>query len=390
MSQDAGAPPATTKGRFASPLHDARTATVLGVALGITFTICFVTGVLSHLVQDPPGWFLWPSRPAGLYRITQGLHVITGIATIPLLIAKLWVVYPHLFTWPPVTSVGHAVERLALLPLVGGSLLLLLTGLGNINIWRPWEFNFRTGHYAAAWIVIGALIIHVAAKWATIRRPPPDPPPPGDPPPSGDSATEGALDRRSFLTTAFATSGLLAVLTVGQTVEPLRRLALLSPRRPDIGPQGFPVNRTARAVDLTDVDTTTYRLIVDGPGVSQPLSLTYQELEARPQHEATLPIVCVEGWSTTQRWQGVRVRDLLDAAGAAPDAEATVIALHESRRQRTSPLNRWHARDPDTLLALRVNDEVLAPDHGFPVRLIGPNRPGVDQTKWVSRIEVHP
>ena len=39
-------------------------------------------------------------------------------------------------------------------------------------------------------------------------------------------------------------------------------------------------------------------------------------------------------------------------------------------------------------LALYVNDEVLAPDHGFPVRLIGPNRPGVHQTKWVGRIEV--
>ncbi len=35
-----------------------------------------------------------------------------------------------------------------------------------------------------------------------------------------------------------------------------------------------------------------------------------------------------------------------------------------------------------------MNGEVLAPDHGFPVRLIGPNRPGVQQTKWVGRIEV--
>ena len=186
-----------------------------------------------------------------------------------------------------------------------------------------------------------------------------------------------------------AASGLLALLTAGQTVEPLERLALLAPRRPNVGPQGFPVNRTARSVRLTDVDIRRYRLIVDGPGVSEPLSLSYEDLEAYPQHEATLPIACVEGWSTTQRWQGVRVRDLLAAAGAVPDAEATVVALHESRRLRTSQLNRWHSGDRDTLLALRVNDEVLAPDHGFPVRLIGPNRPGVDQTKWVSRIEVH-
>ncbi len=382
MSAEMATAPSRAQDRFTSPLHDPRIATLLGIALGVTFTVCFVTGVLSHLVQDPPSWFIWPSRPAGLYRVSQGLHVVTGIATIPLLIAKLWVVYPSLFERPPVRSVAHAVERLALLPLVGGSVLLLFTGLSNINIWRPWQFSFRSGHYAAAWIVIGALVIHVTAKWATIRREL------RDRPQRPRSTTDGALDRRGFLTTVFATSGLLALLTAGQTVAPLRRLALLAPRRPDVGPQGFPVNRTARSVGLTDVDPATYRLVVDGPGVSQPLSLSYEDLEALPQNEATLPIACVEGWSTTQRWQGVRVRDLLDAAGAAPDAEAIVVALHQNRRLRTSSLNRWHTRDPDTLLALRVNDEVLAPDHGFPLRLIGPNRPGVDQTKWVARIEV--
>lgn len=59
--------------------------------------------------------------------------------------------------------------RLALLPLVGGSLLLLFTGVGNVNQWRPWDFHFTTGHYAAAWITAGALLIHIAAKWATAR-----------------------------------------------------------------------------------------------------------------------------------------------------------------------------------------------------------------------------
>jgi DMSO/TMAO reductase YedYZ molybdopterin-dependent catalytic subunit len=47
-----------------------------------------------------------------------------------------------------------------------------------------------------------------------------------------------------------------------------------------------------------------------------------------------------------------------------------------------------HARDPLTLLALRLNGEELSPDHGYPVRLIAPNRPGVLQTKWVGQLEV--
>src|SRR5690606_15760081 len=112
----------------------------------------------------------WPARPAGLYRLNQGLHVTTGVAAIPLLLVKLWVVFPKLFAWPPFRSVAQALERLALLPLVGASLFLLVSGVGNVNIWRPYDFSFRTGHYAAAWIVVGSLVVHVVAKWATTRE----------------------------------------------------------------------------------------------------------------------------------------------------------------------------------------------------------------------------
>ena len=79
---------------YRSDLHDARLAAALGTALGVTFTICFVTGLLSHVIQEPVGWFTWPARPAGLYRFTQGLHIATGMASIPLVVAKLWVVAP--------------------------------------------------------------------------------------------------------------------------------------------------------------------------------------------------------------------------------------------------------------------------------------------------------
>jgi DMSO/TMAO reductase YedYZ molybdopterin-dependent catalytic subunit len=46
------------------------------------------------------------------------------------------------------------------------------------------------------------------------------------------------------------------------------------------------------------------------------------------------------------------------------------------------------ADDPLTLVALRLNGSTLSIDHGYPCRLIGPDRPGVLQTKWLGRIEV--
>jgi hypothetical protein len=367
----------------ASPLHSERVAAVLGTALGITFATCFATGLLSHLIQNPPSWFTWPSRPAGLYRVTQGLHVATGLASIPLLLAKLWTVYPKLFAWPPFRGAASFVERVLLVPLVGGALFQLFTGLANINLWYPWPFNFRHAHYWVAWITIGALIVHIGAKWATTRHtfarhrePVPD------------ASRTTTLDRRRFLLGTFGTAGLVTLFTVGQTVRPLSRLALLAPRRPDVGPQGFPVNRTAAAAGVTRAARSDhYRLVIDGR-VARGLRFTIDELAALPQHTAGLPIACVEGWSTSQRWTGVRVRDLLDMAGARHDAEVMVHSLQRRHAYRTSELNPLQARDRDTLLALRVNDEVLDIDHGYPLRLIGPNRPGVMQTKWVTRLEV--
>jgi hypothetical protein len=372
------------EGAFRSRLHSDRSAAILGIALGVTFAVCFLTGILSHLIQYPPGWFLWPARPAGLYRVTQGVHVATGIASVPLLLAKLWTVYPRLWRWPPLESLAHGLERLSLVPLVGGSLFLLVSGITSIARWHPYSFGFPVAHYWVAWITMGALLVHLGAKWSATRvalssgesRPEP--------------AAEGrALTRRGFLTTAFSATGLLTVLTVGQTVRPLRSLSLLASRDPAIGPQGFPVNRSARLAGVIPLATDPgYRLAVGG-NVARPLSLSLEELSGLPQHEETLPIACVEGWSASPRWRGVRVRELLDMAGAAEAAEVLVESLQPPGRAfRTSILNRLHAGDPATLLALEVNGETLHLDHGFPVRLIGPNRPGVMQTKWVSRLVV--
>jgi DMSO/TMAO reductase YedYZ molybdopterin-dependent catalytic subunit len=171
-------------------------------------------------------------------------------------------------------------------------------------------------------------------------------------------------------------------------VRPLDSLGLLAPRRPKTGPQGLPVNKTAVGARVVDAARDpAYRLVVEGR-VERMLSLSLDELRALPHHEAVLPISCVEGWSSTATWSGVRVRDLLAMAGARPDAEVRVESLQPRGAYRSSTLNRSHSADPDTLLADALFGEPLHIDHGFPVRLIGPNRPGVMQTKWVSRLVV--
>jgi DMSO/TMAO reductase YedYZ molybdopterin-dependent catalytic subunit len=66
----------------------------------------------------------------------------------------------------------------------------------------------------------------------------------------------------------------------------------------------------------------------------------------------------------------------------------TVESLQPSGRYRAAEVAGAQLDDPDTLLALDLDGEPLALDHCYPVRLIGPNRPGVLQTKWVARVVV--
>ena len=156
--------------RFHSPLHSEWLAAVLGITLGISFTICFLTGLVDYLAQNPPSWFHLPVHPINLFRVTEGLHVLTGIVAIPLLLAKLWVVYPNLFTFPPVRNVAHALERISLLALVGGGLFQLATGVANISYWySPMPFSFTTAHLYVAWITMGGLVVHIGAKIALTR-----------------------------------------------------------------------------------------------------------------------------------------------------------------------------------------------------------------------------
>ena len=369
----------------ADPRHDERTAAILGIALGATFAICFLTGLYSHLAQHPEPWFHLPASPAGLYRVTQGVHVATGIAAVPLLLAKLWAVFPRLLAWPPFVGAANAIERLALLPLVGGALFMLFSGVANIDLWYPLPFFFPIAHYWVAWITIGALVVHIGAKITTTRQalssshavPAAAGPPPGD-----------GHDRRRFLTAVGAGAGLLTLVTVGQTVAPLQRLGLLAPRHPDTGTQGFPVNRTAEEAGIIEkAQMADYRLAVKGR-VATPLDLSLDDLRAVGLNEATLSIACVEGWSATKRWRGVRVRDLLAMAGAEPGTSVYVTGLEQGWLYGQSTLDEDQSRAADTLLAMEVNGEPLALDHGFPLRLIGPNRPGVMQTKWVTTLEV--
>ncbi len=410
-------PPGPFRARFwHSPLRGPWLASILGSALLPLIAICAVTGFLSQAAYDPglgdnsqlPGggvgidlyFFSWPTSPSWIYAFTQGLHVVSGVMAIPLLLAKLWAAMPKLFEWPPLRSLAHSLERASLAFLVGGSIFVFFTGLLNIQLYYPWSFSFVPAHYYGAFVFLGALALHVTLKLPVVRRafrergvfrPLRDDlaQTRAEPAEHGSTApvdpAPATMSRRALLGTVAAGSAGLGAMATGQVIGgPLRDLALLAPRGQTLGdgPNDFQVNKTARAAGIDAARTGPgWRLALQGGKRSE---LSRAELLALPQHTEELTIGCVEGWSTTQRWTGVRLRDLADLAGAADGAELEVRSLQRGGGFNHAILGSGQVADERSLLAVRVNGADLSLDHGFPARVIVPGAPGVHCTKWVS------
>ncbi len=404
-----------------SPVRGPWLTSVFGLLLLAAIPVLFATGLLSYDAYNPdlspvndetPGkgllgfyLFSWPTHPIWLYRLNQGVHVTLGLVLVPVLLFKLWSVLPRLFEWPPLRSPAHTLERLSLLALVGGAVFEFVTGILNIQTYYTFPGSFYPLHFYGAWVFIAGFVVHVTLKLpvmikalrsrnlitelrTSLARTRPEPqgagslvaPRPGAP----------TISRRGVLAFAGAGSALVALLSVGQSVGgPLRWAALLAPHGQDPGhPDDFQVNQTAASTGIKGAETgAAWRLALGGNAGQPPVMLRRADLLALEQHAASLPIACVEGWSTDdQEWAGVRLRDLARMAGVSRPASVLVRSLQRGGAFSQVVLSAAQITDPDSLLALRVNGADLTPDHGYPARVIVPASPGVHCTKWVASL----
>ena len=412
-----------------SPIRGPWLTSVFGAVLLLALPVLILTGLFSYLAYQPQfpgnaqpgdvGWLhlpfvTWPASPSWLYRLNQGTHVVGGIVLIPVVLAKLWSVIPKLFAWPPAVSLTQLLERISLLMLVGGILFEMVTGVMNIQYDYAFGFDFYTAHYYGAWVFIAGFVIHTVLKVPVmvralrtrslaleLRTPAARTRPevPADEPGGAGHVAEGLVpvapgpvttSRRGALALVGAGSGLLFLVTAGASIsDRVRATALFSPRgrTGGSGPNGFPVNKTAADADVTDAASSPdWQLRLAGPGGTSPVTMSRAQLLALPQYTASLPIACVEGWSSVQAWTGVRLVDLARLAGVSEPGTAQVVSLQRGSPYSRVTLNAAQVHADDSLLALMVNGAPLSMDHGFPARVIVPAIPGVHATKWVASI----
>ena len=132
-------------------------------------------------------------------------------------------------------------------------------------------------------------------------------------------------------------------------------------------------------------DPTTWDFRVFGL-VEFPLRLTWEEFNALPKVERVSDIHCVTTWSRyDNRWTGVATREIL--VRARPSPEARFVLVHaENGYTANLPLEKF--ADEDCLFATHHDGAPLAPEHGYPLRLVVPKLYFWKSAKWVRAIEL--
>ena len=127
-----------------------------------------------------------------------------------------------------------------------------------------------------------------------------------------------------------------------------------------------------------------YRLDVGGH-VAKPLSLSYADLTAMPSVRLVKDFQCVTGWRVPSvAWTGVRLADILDAAGVDPSINGVAFASFDGTY--TESLTMAQARRPDVIVAYAMEDKPISDAHGGPVRMYIAPMYGYKSIKWLSAI----
>ena len=136
---------------------------------------------------------------------------------------------------------------------------------------------------------------------------------------------------------------------------------------------------------VPEVDLGTWDFRVFGE-VDEPLALSYDELRALPNTEITVDIHCVTRWSRFDTsFRGVRWQELASLVHPKPAARY-VVAHAEQGFTSNLPLTALEA--PDALIAWEADGEPLAPEHGWPLRLVVASRYFWKSAKWLRGLEL--
>ena len=306
------------------------------------------------------------------------LHRVVGLVLVVLLVFKLRRVRPRLSRgrWDRATPVSVLTAVVALAALATGIAWVL-----GVDV-DVWFWTLLNVHIGLGLLVLPLVLLHLRSRFRWVRR----------------ADFEGR--RTALQYGALLVGGTVAVRAqellndVADSAGATRRFTGSKPVGGENGE--FPVTSWV-ADDPDPIDPDAWTLRVDGL-VDSTVDRSYGDLDtgnadggdagdgnadAVAVDDLRALLDCTSGWYTVEDWRGVRLGRLLDEAGVAPGGRW--VTVHSVTGYRWSfPID--EARE--FLLATHVAGDPLSHGHGFPLRLVAPERRGFQWVKWVTRIEV--
>ncbi|MCU4717440.1 molybdopterin-dependent oxidoreductase [Halapricum hydrolyticum] len=331
--------------RLDSPILEPR---VVDTGILVAVVALLATGVASMFAATPATAWVYV------------LHGTTGVLFLALVVLKLWRVRHRVRVRP--SGVWTSLLLAAL------SVAALATGFGwvfglelDVGFW-----GLLNVHIAFGLLVAPVVLFHLRRRFAVASR-------------------ETLTQRRTVLRSGGLLVGGAVAWRAQQSLNRLLDTAGADRRftgsRPAEGDSGndFPVTMWM-ADDPDPIDTDSWTLSVGGL-TERSLSVGADELDPDSEQRALLD--CTSGWYAERDWQGLSVGDLLDAV--EPHEDAAWVQFRSVTGYRwTLPID--EARD--ALLATHVDGQRLSHGHGYPLRLVAPDRRGYQWVKWVESVEV--
>ncbi len=145
---------------------------------------------------------------------------------------------------------------------------------------------------------------------------------------------------------------------------------------PAIGPRDNSIS------GVQHVSTDGFTLVIDGL-VTQETTLTYEDVRAMDAYQRRITLHCVEGWDATILWEGALLGELIDLAGAQPEANTVVFTAVDGY---TTSLPLATIRDKALILAYGANGLDLPDEMGYPFIVVAEEKLGYKWARWVNRI----
>ena len=322
----------------------------------IVGSLSLLTGLLG-LMGGTPDW-----------AIAFHVHRISGFALVVLLLWKGRNVLR------PLTNKSRWKRRPALLLGSIGIFLLLLAALTLGIAWSHGGYFSYMGISGVSWHIYLSLLLAPFVVWHTVTH-------------SWTLRPRFWTERRSFLRFAGLTVAGLALWRTGEAAAGVLELPGEGRRftgsyeRRSFGGNAFPTTSWLND-DPDPVNRDAWRLNVSGL-VHHELALELADL-TRSRERLTAVLDCTGGWHSTQEWEGMPLKDVLQSAGVESAAGSITV------RSVTGYQRRFSLKEAgECLLATHVGGEPISHGHGFPVRLVAPGKRGFEWVKWVDSIRVN-